>query len=139
MSGYLYVLGNDAMPGIIKIGKTRRTPADRARELSVSTGVPLPFKVLISARFENEGAAERECHKAFASSRVSTAREFFRSGVMGAYGQLSMMTAEITFTPEGEAELQRELDEVDRSFAAWIAQNRDSPEHAEFIAEWEAA
>lgn len=139
MSGFIYVLGNDAMPGILKIGRTSRAPAERARELSVSSGVPLPFEVLMAARFEDEVAAERECHQAMASVRVSRAREFFRSELLEAYGQLTMMTAEIEITAAGEAKLAHEADEVDRSFTEWIERNRGNPDAAAFIEAWEGA
>lgn len=34
--GYIYVLANSAMPDLVKVGKTTRTPAERAAELSKS-------------------------------------------------------------------------------------------------------
>ena len=37
-SGFLYVLENDSMPGLLKIGKTSRSPHERAGEL-FTTGV----------------------------------------------------------------------------------------------------
>ena len=43
--GYVYILVNDSMPGLIKIGKTARNSLARAKDLSSSTGVPTPFKV----------------------------------------------------------------------------------------------
>jgi hypothetical protein len=43
--GYIYVLSNPSMPGIVKVGRTFREPRARAAELSASTGVPTPFKI----------------------------------------------------------------------------------------------
>jgi hypothetical protein len=40
MRGYLYILSNNAMPNLFKIGFTTRTITERIRELS-STGVPV--------------------------------------------------------------------------------------------------
>lgn len=45
MTGYVYILSNAAMPGLLKIGKTTRTPDERARELARGTGVPGPYTV----------------------------------------------------------------------------------------------
>ncbi len=46
-NGYVYVLMNSSMRGLVKIGKTEREPEERAKELSASTGVPTPFMVEI--------------------------------------------------------------------------------------------
>lgn len=43
LSGWVYVLANLAMPGLVKVGCTGRSPATRACELTASTGVPPPF------------------------------------------------------------------------------------------------
>lgn len=46
----IYVLTNDAMPGLIKIGRTSGESVERrVAELSRATGVPLPFKVACCA------------------------------------------------------------------------------------------
>ncbi len=37
--GHIYILMNPTMPGYLKIGMTTRSPEERARELSNSTGV----------------------------------------------------------------------------------------------------
>lgn len=42
--GYVYILTNPSMPGLVKIGMTTRTPDARALELD-QTGVPTPFEV----------------------------------------------------------------------------------------------
>ncbi|WP_137137356.1 GIY-YIG nuclease family protein [Pseudomonas asiatica] len=41
--GFIYCLGNQAMPGIYKIGMTERAPSQRCLELSNSTSAPLPL------------------------------------------------------------------------------------------------
>ena len=39
----VYILTNEAMPGLIKIGYTDNTIEKRMKELSRHSGVPLPF------------------------------------------------------------------------------------------------
>ena len=39
----VYILTNEAMPGLIKIGYTDKSIEERMKELSRHTGVPLPF------------------------------------------------------------------------------------------------
>lgn len=75
--GYVYVLTNPAMPGLVKIGFTDRSPTERARELSATTGVPSPFAVA-SSIFVREKAAliERACHAELRHRRAG--KEFFQ-------------------------------------------------------------
>ena len=47
--GWVYVLTNEAMPGIVKVGHTMNDPVIRAETLSGDTGVPLPFDVAYKA------------------------------------------------------------------------------------------
>ena len=75
--GYVYVLVNPSMPGLIKIGRTLRDARTRARELS-STGVPTPFQVAFELFAEQHEALEAKVHLALTDFRVDAAREFFR-------------------------------------------------------------
>ena len=78
-AGYLYVLINPSMQGMVKVGKTARSPAERAAELSRTTGVPTPFIVAFEQYFLDCDAAERHVHLELetAGHRVSANREFF--------------------------------------------------------------
>jgi hypothetical protein len=80
VQGWVYVLTNPSMPGLVKVGMTRGTPEARARDLSRSTGVPRPFAVVASARVGDPEAVEAAVHSALARRRVNTRREFFRVG-----------------------------------------------------------
>jgi CspA family cold shock protein len=79
-AGVLYVLVNASMPDSVKIGRTARDAAERARELSAGTGVPTPFLVAYEARFPDIVTAERHVHAQLERRRcrVSDRREFFR-------------------------------------------------------------
>jgi len=77
-SGYVYVLTNSSTSGIVKIGKTRQNPDERAKALSSSSGVPAPFVVVYQAYFEDCHKAERFVHSKLENFRVSNNREFFR-------------------------------------------------------------
>ena len=76
--GYVYILENEAMPGLIKIGKTSRDSTERARELSATTGVPTPFKVAFELSSADYGKLEKEMHNELADHRVASNREFFK-------------------------------------------------------------
>lgn len=75
--GYVYILTNRAMPGLIKIGSTVRDSRSRARELQ-TTGVPEPFEVAFEIFSEEHEALEIAVHKQLLEFRVNTNREFFK-------------------------------------------------------------
>jgi hypothetical protein len=76
-SGYVYILTNDAMPGIVKIGRTSRDVDLRASELW-QTGVPQPFEVYWQFKTPDCVQLEGFAHRDLRKHRVSKAREFFR-------------------------------------------------------------
>lgn len=77
VSGYVYVLSNRSMKGLVKIGMTTRTPEERAAELSSVSGVPHPFEVCWArAIVGNVSRIERLVHDRLAKHR--TGKEFFR-------------------------------------------------------------
>lgn len=78
--GIVYLLTNECMPGLVKIGKTSRRDLDaRMREL-YTTGVPVPFECAYACRVQltHMGQLESALHTAFAPNRVNVNREFFR-------------------------------------------------------------
>lgn len=75
--GYVYILVNPCMPGLIKIGRTLRDARTRARELS-STGVPTPFQVAFELFSEQHEKLETMAHQTLGDFRVDVTREFFR-------------------------------------------------------------
>lgn len=79
--GFLYILANSSMPGLVKVGKTARSPGERASELSAATGLPTPFIVVYEQLFHDCGAAESFVHAYLAQKgyRVSDNREFFNA------------------------------------------------------------
>ena len=79
--GYVYILVNDSMPGLIKIGRTARNGSVRAKNLSNSTGIPTPFRVAFELSSEEYIGLEKEIHSSLAENRVASNREFFKCSV----------------------------------------------------------
>jgi hypothetical protein len=77
MSEIVYVLTNETMPGLVKIGRTTDDLATRIRGL-FGTGVPLPFELFYACEVRDCRFVERQMHDAFGDHRVSKSREFFR-------------------------------------------------------------
>ena len=75
---WVYVLSNPTTPGLLKIGYTKATPEERAKQLSNATGVPLPYKVEWAYKCFNGEQLEGETHKKLSAYRVNNQREFFQ-------------------------------------------------------------
>lgn len=74
--GFVYILTNQSMPGLIKIGRTTRAVDLRAAELW-QTGVPTRFDVYASEKTYDCVQLEAYVHGDLRKSRVSKSREFF--------------------------------------------------------------
>lgn len=79
MSQHIYILLNPALRNLVKIGRTSRTPEERAHELSAVTGVPQPFIVAYESLVSDGAAAESLIHAELSRDgyRLNEAREFF--------------------------------------------------------------
>ncbi len=78
MDGIIYILINETMPGLVKVGMTTSTLEQRVADLSRATGVPLPFEVFYAAQVNDIQFVEERLHRAFDSHRINPKREFFR-------------------------------------------------------------
>lgn len=92
--GYVYILSNPMMPGLVKIGKTTREVNARAVEL-YQTGVPAPFKVEHQLLTPDCHVLELKVHKALDQFRVDPGREFFNVDVESAFSQVTDLHREI--------------------------------------------
>ncbi len=79
--GFLYVLTNPCMPGLVKVGQTERHPRIRALEVSDHTGVPEPYVVTLYFEVTDRFEAEKVVMAALRDKRLANNREFFRIDV----------------------------------------------------------
>ncbi len=114
-NGYVYVLMNPSMQNLVKIGKTKREPEERAKELSSTTGIPTPFVVVYSCYFESCSEVEYFIHKYLETEgfRVSSNREFFEIPIKDAID--SVMKAKDNFG-EFEKINSENLEEFEENF-----------------------
>lgn len=75
---WVYILSNPSMPGLLKIGMTKRDPKIRARELASETGVPTKFEIEYAVQVTDALAVEQSVHKRLNRYRVNSDREFFK-------------------------------------------------------------
>ena len=77
-AGWLYVISSPSLPGLVKLGATRRlNPTIRVRELS-SSSLPEPYKAHCFVFSDDCFELESQMHKYFDKERVNPDREFFR-------------------------------------------------------------
>ena len=74
---WVYVLSNPTTPNLLKIGYTKNTPDERAKQISAATGVALPYKVEFAFKCFNGEQLEGEVHRFLSEFRVNNQREFF--------------------------------------------------------------
>ena len=91
--GFIYVLSNPSMPGLLKVGRTDRQPEERARELG-TTGVPQPFKIEYSISVADTVIAETEIHRLLdlRGLRAHERREFFNADLEGVLDVIRLVT-----------------------------------------------
>ena len=75
MKGWVYVISNPSMPGIVKIGYSLKDPMLRAQELD-STGVPHSYVVEYSIMVDNPQQLEQRVHKSLKC--INEKKEWFR-------------------------------------------------------------
>lgn len=109
-TGWVYVITNESMPGLVKVGVTAKRPEKRAKELD-ETGSPTPYKVETAFLF-SEGAEqiEKKAHTLLSNIRVRGNREWFRCSAHLAaenvliaadqVGQVARATNPILISPE---------------------------------------
>lgn len=117
--GIVYLLTNECMPGLVKIGMTSRQDInDRLKEL-YTTGVPVPFECVYACKVHRFKELEQALHDAFEPQRVNSNREFFRIKPSQAIGILRLfnegnITSEIVKEMENDISQEEQDDQAKR-------------------------
>jgi hypothetical protein len=77
MAEIVYVLTNEAMQGMVKVGRTTTSVEQRIKELD-NTSLPLPFQCFYAAEVNDSAMVEGRLHRIFSDKRIRSNREFFR-------------------------------------------------------------
>ena len=78
MANTVYILTNEAMPGLVKIGLTGDKVENRITQLNAVPGVPLPFECYYAAEVDDMKRVESLLHQLFSEHRINPKREFFK-------------------------------------------------------------
>ena len=78
MKGWVYIITNKAMPGLVKVGQSSKDPELRAQELG-NTGIPHPFLVEYDILIDNPYEVEQKAHKSLKKYREG--KEWFKCSI----------------------------------------------------------
>ena len=91
MSNIVYILINQSIPEMVKIGITDNIER-RVKELSRSSGVPLPFECYYAVKVSGSAKElEKKIHQGFDKQRVRREREFFYTSPENARSILELL------------------------------------------------
>ena len=76
-NGYIYILINQSMPGLVKVGFTTRSLEKRLEELN-TTGIPMPFQIGAAFAVFDPKKCESKIHEILKKYRLNNNREFFK-------------------------------------------------------------
>lgn len=86
MNECVYMLANDMVPGVVKIGRTKKSPYARASELSRPTGVAGYWDVIAYILVRDSFKSELEVHASLSEFWIG--KEFFACSWDVAYDAL---------------------------------------------------
>ncbi|MBJ6802772.1 DUF6157 family protein [Geomonas propionica] len=133
--GYVYILVNPAFTGFVKIGKTINDPEDRARQLSVGSGVPAPYAVAWDALVNDCDYVERLIHQQLTEFRSRKDREFFATPLKTAIAVASTIAAPFSCEAEDVSVLTLAAPEQDEVIGRPKRIRREGPEELIEVAE----
>lgn len=102
---YIYILTNDTMPGLVKIGFTKNKPSERVKQINAATGVPLDFEVKYQYPCFNAHDLEQEIHRYLENelgNRTNRNKEFFNMTVEQAISVIERIGEPYKMTDESE-------------------------------------
>jgi hypothetical protein len=109
--GIVYILINQAMPGYVKIGKTKTSVEQRILELSRSSAVPIPFECYYAAEVLDVNKVESAFHDAFGDHRKNPKREFFTIAPERVVAVLSLLSVK-EMTPQRNVGVESKEDAI---------------------------
>jgi hypothetical protein len=142
MRGFLYIVSNPAMPGLLKVGYTTRAVNQRLTELA-STGVPGKFRLEFYCEIESSVVLERKTHSALRKYHHN--KEFFKCSVHEAVRAVKTQLLsgayavhDIGGPANGAFLTPAEEQEIERQAAIIAAKRQEQPERQRIASQLEA-
>lgn len=102
MRGFVYVMTNPAMPGVVKIGFSTKDPSVRASDLS-GTSVPQPFSVYYDVLVADPFSIEQLLHSRLREVGSGAGKEFFSLHADAAVAAIRTQLADLNLVPLHES------------------------------------
>ena len=118
MKGWVYIVTNESMPQLVKIGYTTNHPKDRAKELS-TTGVPTPFIAQYAVLVENPRNLEQIIHKRLFDLKLHKGKEWFECTVEEAIAILKVECEEIQEEFSLTEQRKRAIEKFQQEYLVW--------------------
>jgi hypothetical protein len=102
--GWVYVMTNKSMPGLVKIGYSTKDPTARAGKLG--SGSPSKYEVVYDVLVDDPQPIEQRVHKILAHKREG--KEWFRCGISEAVSEIRTVVGKGAITEK----LSDQLDDI---------------------------
>jgi len=101
MRGWVYIITNKSMPGLVKIGYSTKDPKLRAEELN-HTGSPHPYTAVYDALVMHPYQIEQQVHKLLIDKKEG--KEWFRCSISEAISAIKITSNNSLILERDEAE-----------------------------------
>jgi hypothetical protein len=118
--GYIYILSNQAMQGLLKIGFTNRDVKERIAQLSSATGVPKPFDIEYYCLTSDVEEIERKAHEGLFSHRAGKKKEFFEVPLVEAINLIDSLVKPVEPDRYCRVTLQQGTQERNSFMQRWL-------------------
>jgi hypothetical protein len=119
----VYVLKNEAMPHLVKIGRTAQADISARMSQLYNTSVPLPFDCVYAKLVKDSAELEAALHTAFGPARLNPRREFFMIDEEQVVSILKIIEGE-EVTPVLASSLESNVSESERASAQRVRRPR---------------
>lgn len=109
----VYLLSNPSMPGIYKIGRTKRQDISARMKELYTTGVPTRFECIRACKVEDGKRAENMLHTVFMKDRLNPDRDFFRiepERVIAIFDYIEQNNIDVTLEVQNELQPNTDAD-----------------------------
>lgn len=129
-SQIVYILTNEAMPNLVKIGKTTRSDVQTRMNELYSSGVPFQFECAYAVEVDDCSTVEKALHIAFDPNRVNQKREFFSIDPEQAISILKLLSKK-NVTPLVNDDLNANVSDIEREAVKQAKKKRPSINYAD--------
>jgi hypothetical protein len=134
MKSYIYVLSNDDLPGLYKIGFSTKDPETRRQVLS-NTAIPGPYQIMYWCLTDDAFEVEQKVHKSLKMYKYK--KEFFRCDFSIIQEQILAVVSELgkkIYLEELNYQSEFLEKKSELTPKEWLEQNKDRLDSSQYFA-----